>query len=118
MSYGQVVKCLLQHQDCFGEIVNIQVVRGLKRSFLVTVDPLNRNALLGETLTILFVLVYKDGCLDSTVLKDSLRFVRHWYPSLFFGPSGMPLWHYLMGANAIFVSQPQPFLFAKAGCAW
>jgi hypothetical protein len=57
MSYGQVVKCLLQHQDCFRKIVNIQAVRGLKLSFFVTVDPLNRNAVLGETLTVLFVLV-------------------------------------------------------------
>jgi len=30
----------------------------------------------------------------------------------------MPLQHYLVGANAIFVSQPQPLMFAKAGCAW
>ena len=81
MSYGQVVKCLLQHQDCFRKIVNIQVVRGLKLSFFVTVDPLNRNAVLGETLTVLFVLVGKDGCLDSAVLKDLFWFVRHLCPS-------------------------------------
>ena len=117
MSYGQIVKCLLQHPDCFGKIVYIQAGRGLKHPFLVTVDLLHRDPVLGETLSVLLVLIGKDGCLDCAVLKDLLRFIGPWCPSFFVGPSGMPLQYYSMGANAISVSPPQPLVLAKAWCA-